>query len=38
MDIGIVGDESNIDAAFAPFLFQSSSQAFPSLDNDNISA
>jgi hypothetical protein len=36
MDIGIIGDESNIDAAFAPFLFQSSSQVFTPLLNDNI--
>jgi hypothetical protein len=39
MEIGIIGDESNIDAAFAPFLFQSSSQAFPPLlFNENIIA
>jgi hypothetical protein len=34
--MGIIGDESNIDAAFAPFLLQSSSQAFPPFLNENI--
>jgi hypothetical protein len=38
MDIGIIGDESHIDTAMVPFLFQSSSQAFPPLLNDNIIA
>jgi hypothetical protein len=36
MDIGIIGDESNIDAAVAPFRFQSFLQAFPPFLNDNI--
>jgi hypothetical protein len=36
MDIGIIGDESHFDAAFAPFLFQSSSQAYPPLLNKYI--
>jgi hypothetical protein len=31
MDIGIIGDKSNGDLAFAPFLFQSFRQAFPHL-------
>jgi hypothetical protein len=31
MDIGIIGDESYVDLAFAPFLLQSSSQASPPL-------
>jgi hypothetical protein len=38
MDIGIIGDESNTDAALSPFLFQSSSQAFPPLLNESIIA
>jgi hypothetical protein len=38
MDIGIIGDESNNDAELTPFLFQSSSQAFPPLFNENIIA
>jgi hypothetical protein len=36
MDIGIIGDESNLDATFAPFLFQSFRQIFPPLFNENI--
>jgi hypothetical protein len=36
MDIGIIGDESNEDVTFAPFLLQSSSQAFPPLLNEDI--
>jgi hypothetical protein len=36
MDIGIIGDESNTDAALAPFLFKSSYQAFPPLLNEGI--
>jgi hypothetical protein len=38
MDIGIIGDKSNTDEAFAPFLFQSSSQAYPPFLNENIIA
>jgi hypothetical protein len=37
MDIGIIGDESYIDAALAPFLFQSFHQVtHPLLLNDSI--
>jgi hypothetical protein len=36
IDIGIIGDESNVDAVFAPYLFQSSSQAIPPLLYENI--
>jgi hypothetical protein len=34
--MGIIGDESNIDAAFAPFLFQSPSQVTPPFLNETI--
>jgi hypothetical protein len=36
MDIGIIGDESNVDVVCAPFLFQSFHQEVPSLLNENI--
>jgi hypothetical protein len=39
MDIGIIGDESHIEVAILPFLFQSSSQVIPPLLlNENIIA
>jgi hypothetical protein len=38
MDIGIIGDESNIEGLYAPFLFQFFSQGNPPLLNDNIIA
>jgi hypothetical protein len=37
-NIGIIDDESNIDVAFAPFLFQSSSQVVPPLLNEDVIA
>jgi hypothetical protein len=37
MDIGIIGDESNVDAVYAPFLFQSFRQVIlPLLIKDII--
>jgi hypothetical protein len=36
MDIGIIGDESNNDAAFSPFLLQSFRQVVPPFLNENI--
>jgi hypothetical protein len=38
MDMGIIGDESNIDVGCAPFLFQSFLQVIPSLLNEDIMA
>jgi hypothetical protein len=38
MDIGIIGDESQVDDVYAPFLFQFFSQAFPPLLNEDILA
>jgi hypothetical protein len=38
MDIGIFGDESNIDAVYAPFIFQSFRQVIPPLLNEIIIA
>jgi hypothetical protein len=35
-NIGIIGDESNLDVMYALFLFQSSSQVIPPLLNDDI--
>jgi hypothetical protein len=35
---GIIGDESNVDAVYAPFLFQSSSQVVPPLLKECILA
>jgi hypothetical protein len=36
MVMGIIGDESNTDVAYAPFLFQSFRQVFPPLLNEDI--
>jgi hypothetical protein len=38
MDMGIIGDESNLDAGCAPFLFQSFRQVTPPLLNEEITA
>jgi hypothetical protein len=38
MDMGIIGDESNIDAGCAPFLFQSFRQAVLPILNKNITS
>jgi hypothetical protein len=38
MNIGIIADESNVDALFTPFLFQSFCQVILSLLNENIIA
>jgi hypothetical protein len=37
MDMGIIGDESNLDVGCAPFLFQSFPQVTP-LNNEDIIA
>jgi hypothetical protein len=37
-NMGIIGDESNVDPAYAPFLFQSSRQVFPPLLYEDIIA
>jgi hypothetical protein len=38
MDMGIIGDESNSDAVYTPFLFQSCSQVTTPLLNEAITA
>jgi hypothetical protein len=36
MDMGIIGDESNVDVAFAPFLLQSFHQVISARFNEDI--
>jgi hypothetical protein len=38
MDMGIIGDESNSDVVWAPFLFQSFRQVIPPLLKEDIIA
>jgi hypothetical protein len=38
MDMGIIGDESNVERAFAPFIFQSFLQVIPPLVYEDIIA
>jgi hypothetical protein len=34
--MGIIGDESNVDAVYSPFIFQSFRQITPSLQSETI--